>query len=72
MISSSLWAVGGWVHLQAVPPLDYPLSFPWQTPCYYPYPEPPVSFVQTVGGLEAEPAPSSSLLPVEGAEVKAG
>lgn len=51
------------MHLQAVPPLDYPLSFPWQTPCYYPYPEPPVSFVQTVrrprGGTspQLQPAP---------------
>lgn len=57
------------MHLQA---LDYPLSFLQQTPCYYPHPEPPVSFVQTVGVLEAEPASSSSLLPVEDTEVRGG
>lgn len=57
------------MHLLA---LDYPLSFLRQTPCYYPHPEPPVSFVQTVGVLEAEPAPSSSLLPVEDTEVRGG
>lgn len=38
VISSSLWALGGRVHLQSVPSLDYPLSFPQQTPCYYPHP----------------------------------
>lgn len=37
VISSSLWAVGGGVHLQSVPSPDYPLSFPQQTPCYYPH-----------------------------------
>lgn len=37
VISSSLWAVGGRVHLQSLPSLDYPLSFPQQTPCYYPH-----------------------------------
>lgn len=58
------------MHLQSEPPLDYPLSFPQQTPCYYPHPEPPVPFVQTVIVPEAEPAPNSSPLPVEDTEVR--
>lgn len=72
MISSSLWAVGGRARLQSVPPLDYPLSFPWQTPCHYPHPAPPVPFVQTVTDLEAAPASYSRLLPVEDTEVRGG
>lgn len=59
------------MHLQSVPPLDYPLSFPWQTPCYYPHPAPPVPFVPTVIDLESAPA-SSRLLPVEDTEVRGG
>lgn len=51
------------MHLLA---LDYPLSFLRQTPCYYPHPEPPVSFVQTVGSPRGRTSPQLQPAPCGG------